>query len=47
MRIAVRILDPISGPFGTYFTDSDGKFLRWKYCRLINGQWYFEKVQDI
>lgn len=47
MRIAVTFLDPISSPFGTYYVDGDGNFLRWEHCRLINNQWYFEKLQNI
>ena len=45
-RIRVKILTPISGPYGTYISDENGKFLRWKYCRNINGKWYFEMYQS-
>lgn len=47
MRIAVTILEPISGPFGTYYTDGNGVFLRWKYCVKINDKWYFRTVQKV
>ena len=44
-RIRVKILESITSPYGTYIGDENGKFLRWKYCRNINGKWYFETYQ--
>lgn len=46
MRIAVKILEPISGPFGSYVEDLDGN-REWVYCRLIEGKWYFETIQKV
>ena len=46
MRIRVKILDTIVSPFGTYYTDKNGKFLYWKHCRNIDGRWYFVTEQN-
>jgi hypothetical protein len=44
MRIRVKILLPITGPYGTYNIYPDGR-KEWKYCRNIGGKWFFETEQ--
>lgn len=45
-RIRVKILEPITLLYGTYYLDDNNKFTKWKYCVKIEGQWYFEMYQS-
>ena len=46
MRVRVKIMDAITSPFGTYYTDKNGEFLYWKHCLNIDGRWYFVTEQS-